>query len=133
MTSIKEQFEIRSKMKTWSMVLIIIGVIAFILGLITKGVSNDEHEKAIFIGTLMYNSIFWMLICNASMFFICATTLAMGGWYTVIKRIPEAISTLVPVFGSITLLIFIYIVVIDHTHSVYEWLDKQTVANDPVL
>jgi hypothetical protein len=133
MTSIKEQFEIPSKMKTWSMVLIIIGVIAFILGLITKGVSNDEHEKAIFIGTLMYNSIFWMLICNASMFFICATTLAMGGWYTVIKRIPEAISTLVPVFGGITLLIFIYIVLIDRTHSVYPWLDKEAVANDPVL
>ena len=67
------------------MVLIAIGVIAFILGLITKGMSGDEHEKAIFIGTLMYNSIFWMLICNASMFFICATTLAMGGWSTVIR------------------------------------------------
>jgi hypothetical protein len=133
MTPIKEQFEIPPKMKTWSMVLIIIGIIAFILGLITKGVSNDEHEKAIFLGTLMYNSIFWMLICNASMFFICATTLAMGGWYTVIKRIPEAISTLVPVFGSITLLIFIYIILIDHTRSVYHWLDKDAVANDPVL
>src|SRR5215831_16496633 len=133
MASVKEQFEVPSKMKTWSMILIIIGVIAFILGLITKGVSKDEHEKAIFIGTLMYNSIFWMLICNASMFFICATTLAMGGWYTVIKRIPEAISTLVPVFGSITLLIFIYVVLIDHTTSIYEWLDKDLVSKDPVL
>jgi hypothetical protein len=133
MTSVKEQFEIPSKMKTWSLVLIAIGVIAFILGLITKGVSEDEHERAVFIGTLMYNSIFWMLICNASMFFICATTLAMGGWYTVIKRIPEAISTLVPVFGSITLLIFIYVILIDHTHSIYHWLDKEAVSKDPIL
>jgi hypothetical protein len=133
MASVKEQFDIPSKMKTWSMVLIAIGAIAFIAGLITKGASNDEHEKAIFLGTLMYNSIFWMLICNASMFFICATTLAMGGWHAVIKRIPEAISTLVPVFGTITLLIFIYIVVIDHTHSVYHWLDKEAVENDPIL
>lgn len=133
MAPVKEQFEVPSKMKTWSMVLIAIGVIAFILGLVTKGMSNDEHEKAIFIGTLMYNSIFWMLICNASMFFLCATTLAMGGWHTVIKRIPEAISTLVPIFGTITLLIFIYVVVIDHTHSVYEWLDKDAVAKDPIL
>src|SRR5215831_14157467 len=133
MASVKEQFEVPSKMKTWSMILIIIGVIAFILGLITKGVSKDEHEKAIFIGTLMYNSIFWLLICNASMFFICATTLAMGGWNTVIRRIPEAISTLVPVFGTITLVIFIYVVVIDHTHSVYHWLDKEAVEKDEIL
>jgi hypothetical protein len=133
MASVKEQFEISPKMKTWSMVLIAIGVIAFILGLITKGVSKDENERAIFLGTLMYNSIFWMLICNASMFFICATTLAMGGWQAVIKRVPEAISTLVPVFGTITLLIFIYVIVIDHTYGVYPWLDKAAVAKDPVL
>jgi hypothetical protein len=133
MTPVKEQFEIPSKMKTWSVVFIAIGVLAFILGLVTKGMSNDEHEKAIFIGTLMYNSIFWMLICNASMFFLCATTLAMGGWHAVIKRVPEAISTLVPVFGTITLLIFIYIVLIDHTTSIYEWLDKDVVSKDPVL
>src|SRR6476660_9323200 len=100
MTSVKEQFEIPSKMKPWSMVLIAIGVIAFILGLITKGVSEDEHEKAVFIGTLMYNSIFWMLICNASMFFICATTLAMGGWQMVFRRVPEAISKAVITLGS---------------------------------
>src|SRR5664279_2987756 len=119
MTPFKEQFEIPSKMKTWSMVLIAIGVIAFILGLITKGVSPDEHDRAIFLGTLMYNSIFWMLICNASMFFICATTLAMGGWDAVIRRVPEAISTLVPIFGSITLLIFLYIIFVDHNQVVY--------------
>ena len=133
MASIKEQFEIPSRMKTWSVVLIAIGVIAFILGLVTKGLSSDEHQKAIFIGTLMYNSIFWMLICNASMFFICATTLAMGGWNTVIRRVPEAISTLVPVFGTITLVIFLYVVVIDHTHSVYHWLDQEAVEKDPIL
>ncbi len=130
---IKEQFEIPSKMKTWSMIFIVIGVIAFILGLITKGLSNDEHQQAIFVGTLMYNSIFWMLICNASMFFICATTLAMGGWYTVIKRIPEAISTLVPVFGIVTFAIFIYLVAIDKTHSIYQWLDKGVVENDKII
>ena len=65
MASIKEHFEIPSKMKTWSMVLIAIGVVSFILGLVTKGMSEDEHAKAEFIGTLMYNSIFWMLVCNA--------------------------------------------------------------------
>lgn len=133
MAAINEQFEVPSRLKTWSIVLIVIGVIAFILGLITKGVSPDQHERAIFLGTLMYNSIFWMLICNASMFFICATTLAMGGWSTVLRRVPEAISTLVPVFGSITFVIFIYIIFIAHNDSVYPWINKSVVENDEVL
>ena len=130
---IKEQFEISSRMKTWSMILIIIGVVTFILGLITKGISSDEHQRAIFLGTLMYNSIFWMLICNASMFFICATTLAMGGWDIVMRRVPEAISTLVPVFGSITLIIFIYIIFIGHNDAVYPWINKSLVAGNEEL
>lgn len=130
---INEQFEVPSKMKTWSMVLIAIGVIAFILGLITKGVSKDEHERAVFLGTLLYNSLFWMLICNASMFYICATTLAMGGWSTVLRRVPEAISTLVPVFGIMTFAIMIYIILIDHNHDIYHWLDKDAVAKDAIL
>ena len=86
------------------------GVLALIIGFITKGLSADEHQKDIFWGTLMYNSLFFMLICNASMFFICATTLAMGGWYTVLRRVPEAISTMVPVFGAIAFIVLLYIV-----------------------
>lgn len=133
MAAIREQFEIPSRLKTWSMVLVIIGVIAFILGLITKGVSSDEHQRAIFLGTIMYNSIFWMLICNASMFFVCATTLAMGGWNTAIRRVPEAISTLVPVFGVIALVVFLYVILIGHNNGVYQWLDKASVEKDAVL
>ena len=43
---VNEQFEIPSRMKTWSMILIAIGVIAFILGLITKGVNGNEEDHA---------------------------------------------------------------------------------------
>jgi hypothetical protein len=88
--AITENFEISAKQRRWSLILIGIGVLALILGFATKGLSADEHQKDIFWGTLMYNSLFFMLICNASMFFICASTLAMGGWYTVLRRIPEA-------------------------------------------
>lgn len=133
MSSIREQFEIPAKMKTWSIALIAIGAFAFILGLITKGTSPDEHERAIFLGTVMYNSIFWLLVCNASMFFICATTMAMGGWTIAIRRIPEAISTLVPIFGGIVFFVLIYVVFIDHNHQVYHWLDKDAVEEDSIL
>ena len=131
MASVKLNFEIPSKLKTWSLALIAIGIIAIIAGFITKG-RGTEAEQAEFIGTLMYNTIFWTLVCNASMFFICVTTLAMGGWQVSFKRIPEAISTLVPVFGTITLAILLFVVFTDK-HHVYQWLNTSVVAKDEIL
>lgn len=107
-SSIRTQFEIPGKMKTWSLSLIGIGLVALVIGLATKGLSSDEHEQAHFWGTLMYNTIFWTMICNASMFFICATTLAMGGWEQTFRRVCEAISTMVPIFGSITFVVLLF-------------------------
>ena len=106
MASNKEQFEVPAKSKSWAYALIGIGVLALILGFLTK--TDTEEHKAVFWATLMYNSIFFTLITNASMFFICATTLAMGGWQIVFRRVPEAISTLVPIFGTITFVILMY-------------------------
>ncbi|RTL47647.1 MAG: quinol:cytochrome C oxidoreductase [Sphingobacteriales bacterium] len=127
----KEQFEVPSKMKTWSYALIGIGLLAFIIGLFTKGTGTNE-EKAIFMGTIMYNTIFWTMVCNAAMFFICATTLAMGGWQMTFRRVAEAISTLVPVFGIITLVVLFYIVFTGN-HEIYHWLDAKQVAADEIL
>jgi len=42
-TSIREHFETPAKTKTWSFALIAIGAIAFIIGLLTKGISSDDH------------------------------------------------------------------------------------------
>jgi len=132
MASIREQFEIPGKMKTWSLALIGIGVAALIIGLVTKGFSADEHERTQFIGTIMYNTIFWTMVCNAAMFFICALTLAMAGWEIAVRRVAEAISTLVPIFGAITFAVLIYVVA-SGNHHIYHWLDKEVVANDPIL
>ncbi len=132
MASIKEKFEIPGNLKTWSYALIGVGLLALILGFVQKGLSKDEHEQAIFIGTIMYNTIFWTLVCNASMFFICVTTLAMGGWQHVFRRVPEAISTLVPIFGSITLFVLLF-VVFTGKHDIYHWLDAKAVDADPIL
>src|SRR4051812_43736169 len=107
MALIRERFEDTGKMKTWAIGLMAIGILAFIIGFITKGLSPIPEEQAVFWGTLLYNSIFFMLICNASMFFICATTLAHGSWPTVLRRVPEAISACVPILGLIAIFIML--------------------------
>jgi hypothetical protein len=132
MASLRTQFEVPGKMKTWSYALIGVGLVAVSYGMVTKGFSSDEHEQVHFWGTLMYNSIFWTLICNASMFFICVTTLAQAGFTQSFRRIPEAISTMVPIFGAITFAVLMYII-FGHKHHIYHWLDAEAVAADPIL
>jgi hypothetical protein len=127
-STLREQFEVTGKMRTWSIGLIAVGLLAFIIGLITKGLSSDPHEQAVFWGTLLYNSIFFMLICNASMFFICVTTLAHGGWQVAFRRVPEAISAVVPIFGVIAFFIMMFIVFgMGHGehHPIYHWLHPE--------
>jgi hypothetical protein len=125
MASIREQFEVTGKMRTWSFGLMAVGILAFIIGFVTKGLSHDVHEQAYFWGTLLYNSIFFLLICNASMFFICVTTLAHGGWQVAFRRVPEAISAVVPVLGLIVIFILFYVVFgLNHDghNAIYHWM-----------
>jgi hypothetical protein len=121
-------------MRTWSLGLMGVGILAFLIGLITKGFSGDVHEQAVFWGKLLYNSIFFLLICNASMFFICVTTLAHGGWQTVFRRVPEAISAMVPIFGLIAFFILMFILFgLGHGQEhnpIYHWA---TPGNDKVI
>ncbi|QES90462.1 quinol:cytochrome C oxidoreductase [Rhizosphaericola mali] len=126
MSTLKLQFEVPSKMKSWSIGLIVVGLIAVILGFVTKGSSKEASLSTQFWGTLMYNSIFFLLVCNAAMFFICATTLAMGGWQQSFKRVAEAISAVVPIFAVLTGLLLIGFVLTGNYH-IYEWLNKDFV------
>jgi ABC-type sugar transport system permease subunit len=132
MASIKQQFEIPSGQKTWANVLIGIGAVALLYGMFTKGFSSDEHEQVHFWGTLMYNTIYWTLITNAAMFFLCFSAMAQAAWMQSFRRIAEAISTLVPVFGTITIVVLLYIV-LGGKHHIYHWLDTEAVAKDPIL
>jgi hypothetical protein len=125
MASIREKFEVSGGMRTWSMGLIGVGLLALIIGFITKGLSSDGHEQGIFWGTVLYNCVFFLLVCNASMFFICVTTLAHGGWQVAFRRVPEAISAVVPIFGAITFVILLYIIFgLGHGehHPIYHWI-----------
>src|SRR5690606_34316929 len=67
-----------------------------------------------------------------SMFFICATTLAWGGWQMAFSRVPEAIAAVVPVIGVICLAILLAIV-FGSNHTIYHWTDTHHVAEDPIL
>lgn len=127
-SSIKYQFTAPARFRTWSLVLMVIGVLSLIIGFIMYG--TGDHDTR-FWATLLQNSIYFLLITNAAMFFLCATTLAFGGWATSFRRVTEAISTCVPYLGGFAFIILM-ILVFGHKH-VYHWIDAAAVEHDPIL
>lgn len=131
MTTIKEQFVIPKRYNTLSLVLMAIGVLSIILLFITHGSSSDQHVSARFWASILQNSVYFLLITNGSMFFICATTLAWGGWQMSFRRVPEAISTCVPIIGVIAVLILLSLV-FGGNHVIYHWASPEA-ATDPAI
>jgi len=128
----RDQFLIPKRYNTFALALMGIGLLSIIILLITHGLSNDEHQRARFWASLLQNSVYFLLVVNASMFFICATTLAWGGWQMSFRRVPEAISACVPAIGIITFVI-LAIVVFGGDHTIYHWTDSKHVDHDHVL
>ncbi|MEO6327929.1 MAG: quinol:cytochrome C oxidoreductase [Ginsengibacter sp.] len=129
-------FVIPGGYKKWTMGLMIVGLLSLVLGFVFlspfSGSHGDNLNSTRFWAVLLQNSIYWLLLVNTSMFFICISTLAMGGWQVALRRVPEAISSLVPILGIITLIIILSIV-FGHRYDIYPWLNRAHVEEDKIL
>lgn len=131
------QFQLPGSYKKWTYGLIGAGVIALLYGFIAfHPFSPASHGNNVnstrFWAVLLQNSVYWLLVVNASMFFLCVTTMAMGAWQIAFRRVTEAISAVVPILGVITFIILMAIVWGGRT-DIYQWLDKDVVAKDAIL
>jgi len=132
-----QSFELPGSYKKWTMGLLIVGAIALLYGFIMyHPFDHAGHGENIngtrFWAVLLQNSVYWLLVVNAAMFFIGVTTLAMGGWQVALRRVPEAISSVVPVLGIIAFLILMAIVWGGHD-DIYHWINKDVVAHDKII
>ena len=122
--------------KKWSAGFMIAGLLTLIFGVIflhpVAGSLGDNLNGTRFWAVLLQNSLFWLLLVNTSTFFIVITTLAMGGWQVALRRVCDAISSLVPLMGLLTLVVILSIV-FGHRTDIYPWLNKEMVAHDEVL
>ncbi|HET9429534.1 MAG TPA: quinol:cytochrome C oxidoreductase [Chitinophagaceae bacterium] len=130
--SIRENFVVPKRYNSIAIALMVIGLLAIIGLYITQGSKDDAHAQARFWGSLLQNSVYFLLVVNAAMFFICATTLAWGGWQMSFRRVTEAISACVPVLGLICGAILLAICFSDN-HTIYHWTDSEHVKHDQVL
>jgi len=129
---IQEKFIVTKRYNNVAIALMAIGLLAIIGLYISHGSKSDPHEQARFWGSLLQNSVYFLLVVNAAMFFICATTLAWGGWQMSFRRVSEAISTAVPVIGVICGAILLFIC-FGSNHVLYHWTDEAAVKTDDVL
>jgi len=128
---LREQFEIPKKYNTWALGLMGAGILSVIILFITHGTSSNPQTAARFWASLLQNSVYFLLVVNAVMFFICATTLAWGGWQMSFRRVIEAISTCVPVIGIISFVIMM-VLVWGPNHTLYHWANPNvTNPNSP--
>lgn len=133
--TIKEQYEIPKKYNTFSLALMAVGVLSIIILFITHGSKpgvENEAVRARFWASLLQNSVYFLLVVNAAMFFMCATTLAWGGWQISFRRVTEAISACVPVVSIITFIILMA-VVFGGNHVIYHWTSDAAVQHDKIL
>src|SRR5947209_10825334 len=129
--TLRDQFVIPKKYNTLSLAFMAIGILCIIILYITHGASSDAHIAARFWASILQNSVYFLLVTNAVMFFICATTLAWGGWQMSFRRVSEAISTCVPVIGVIALVILLALV-FGGNHVIYQWAGPDA-AHDPAI
>jgi hypothetical protein len=130
------QYETPAGYKKWSAGLMIAGALTLILGFIFlnpfAGAHGDNANSTRFWAVLLQNSLFWLMIVNVATFFIVICTLAMGGWQIAFRRVNEAIGSLVPVMGVITLVILLCIILGNRT-DIYPWLDEKLLEHDKIL
>lgn len=135
--SLRERFSIPKKYNTVAIALMAVGVLAIIALYVSThgGSKNTEeaaHRDARFWASLLQNSVYFLLVVNASMFFMCALTLAWAGWQMAFRRVTEAISACVPVIGIIGGVILLSIA-FGSNHTIYHWTDAEHVAHDATL
>ncbi len=93
-------------------------------------VGADEFHTR-FWTNLLHNTVFFTGISFMALFFICVCITAWAGWYTLFKRIWEALS----MFMIIGFVIMVIIGLGNYFgfHHLYHWNDADSILNDKII
>jgi hypothetical protein len=111
-----ETFNFSSNLKKAAYVLMGIGLLGLILGFAL----SHGHTSRIW-ANLLLNTYYINGICLSAVFFIAAHQLGYAGWHTLLRRVPEAMGTFIPVTGVFFLIILAGTWL--HWHHLYHWTD----------
>jgi len=106
----EEQFIFR---KQYRNILIVLMVVAFLVALMAVFAFRPGASRIW--ANILLNNQFFLGIALGAAFFIAVNRVAMSGWHTIIQRLPEAMTSFIPVAFILMLLIFFGM------NSIYHW------------
>lgn len=105
---------------------------ATVVGLILVAISFFVYDNPTRVwANLLVNSFFFTGISVAGIFFVAVNLVGEGGWYTVLKRTPESMSTFIPI-GMLFLIIVVLAGFLGF-HDVYKWMNPEIAAHDEII
>ncbi|WP_183563331.1 quinol:cytochrome C oxidoreductase [Mucilaginibacter sp. SP1R1] len=113
-----ERFEFTGKVKTYSLVAIVIGVITIAAGFLTN------HGERTF-ANLLLMGYYFTCVCTAGVFFCALQYVAQAGWSASLLRVPQAFARVLPIAAVVLFIIILAGLNLTHT-TVIE--GKQVVA-----
>jgi hypothetical protein len=109
--SFDERYEFTGKVKTWSLIAIVIGVITILAGFLTG------HAQRTF-SNLLVMGYYFTCVCAAGVMFCAIQYAAQAGWSASILRIPQAFGRVLPIASIILIIIVVCGLKMTHTVSV---------------
>ena len=104
-----EQFVFSGKLKTWTLLAIVLGVLTIAFGLLT-----GQQERTF--ANLLLMAYYFTCVCATGLFFLAVQYVAQAGWATGLLRIPQAMSRVLPIAS---LVLFVVCAAGLLTHNLY--------------
>ncbi|MGZ3764038.1 MAG: quinol:cytochrome C oxidoreductase [Mucilaginibacter sp.] len=117
--SFDEQYQFTGKVKTWSLIAIVIGVITILAGVLTN------HTEQTF-DNLLLMGYYFTCVCAAGVMFCAIQYAAQAGWSASILRVPQAFGKVLPIAALILVAIIVSGLFI--THNVTDEAGKSHVT-----
>jgi hypothetical protein len=115
----KEQLIVSRNFKIATAILICIGILTFILGLLS--------DPGLTWANYLIVNYYFLSLAMGGLFFFVIQNISQSGWASGFQRVSEAIMMYIP-FASVFFLILFFGV-----RDIYHWANNEVVAADPVL
>ncbi|MEO6150417.1 MAG: quinol:cytochrome C oxidoreductase [Mucilaginibacter sp.] len=97
---INQQYVFSGKVKTWSIIAIVIGLVGVVYGFIGSEVSVQRTFS-----NLLLMSYYFACVCIAAIFFLSYQYMAQAGWSASLLRLPQAMAKVLPIAAVILLVV----------------------------
>ncbi|MCS6980447.1 MAG: quinol:cytochrome C oxidoreductase [Flavobacteriales bacterium] len=119
-------FSFPARLKTLSFILMGLGL----AGLVASFLLYRDNSQRVW-SNLLISAFFFTGISLAGTFFLAVNIVGESGWYTVLRRIPEALGKFMP-FGLVALAVVVITGVLG-LHKTWIWMDKEIAATDELI